>query len=87
MNKSKRKTRPWWRKPKNLRRLAIISASVLAIGVGAWLLLAGGGGGTKQYLVETAPRFSLPTTAGDQFVMADHVGKHNLLLYFNEGMG
>ena len=61
----------------------------LVVGIFAWLVVRGegGGSGTGQYLQEPAPDFTLPTIAGDQVSLADHVGRHNLLLYFNEGIG
>ncbi len=88
--KKKRKAaRPWWRKPKVLRRVAMALAAAVVVAAGAWLVLAseGGDGGPKQYLREPAPPFTLPTIAGEQVSLADHAGRHAVLLYFNEGMG
>lgn len=86
--KKKRQLRPWWRKAKTVRRLAIGILALFVSAVGALYVMAQGGhDGSGQFLVEPAPAFSLPTIAGDRFVSTDHVGKHNLLLYFNEGMG
>ena len=34
-----------------------------------------------------APPFTLPTIADDQASLTDHEGRHNVLLFFNEGMG
>jgi hypothetical protein len=42
---------------------------------------------TEQNVSGPAPAFALPTVTGDEFVSADHVGQHALLLYFNEGVG
>ena len=80
---------PWWRKAKTLRRLAIAASLALVIGLFAWLVVRGegGGGGSGEYLREPAPAFTLPTIAGEQVSLADHLGRHNLLLYFNEGIG
>ena len=89
MAKRRRKGgQPWWRKAKTLRRLAIAASLALVIGLFAWLVVRGeGGSGTGEYLREPAPAFTLPTIAGDQVSLADYVGRHNLLLYFNEGIG
>ena len=90
MVKGKRKGgQPWWRNRRTLRRLAIAASLALVIGLFAWLVVRGGGSGSGsgEYLREPAPAFTLPTIAGDQVSLADHVGRHNLLLYFNEGIG
>ncbi|MBI2912915.1 MAG: peroxiredoxin family protein [Chloroflexi bacterium] len=90
MVKRKRKSgEPWWRKRKVVRRLALLAgALVAAAGLTAWALVPrGGGGGDTQYLREPAPPFTLPTIAGDEVSLADHLGQHNLLLFFNEGIG
>ena len=80
---------PWWRKRRTLRRAALAASLAVVIGVLAWLVVRGGGSesGPKEYLREPAPDFTLPTIAGEQVSLADHVGRHNLLLYFNEGIG
>ena len=81
---------PWWRRRKVVRRLAMAAAAlVVAAGLTAWAVVprGGDGGGQTQYLLEKAPLFSLPTIAGQQVSLADHLGQHPLLLYFNEGMG
>ncbi len=68
--------------------MAVAASLALAIGIIAWLVVQGGGdSGPKQYLVEPAPPFTLPTIAGEEFSLADHEGRHNIFLYFNEGMG
>ena len=90
MVKAKRKgSRPWWRKPGTIRSLVLTASLAVVIGVLAWLVVRGGGSesGPKEYLREPAPAFSLPTIAGEQVSLADHLGRHNLLLYFNEGIG
>ena len=79
---------PWWRKRRTQRRLALAASLAVVIGVLAWLVVRGEGeGGPREYLREPAPAFALPTIAGEQVSLADHVGRHNLLLYFNEGIG
>ena len=83
---------PWWRKRRTQRRLALassLSVVIGVIGVLAWLVVRGGGSesGPQEYLREPAPAFALPTIAGEQVSLAEHVGRHNLLLYFNEGIG
>lgn len=88
MSSKKRKPQPWWRKPRTLRRLATVVLSLFLLGGGAWYVLANGSDGApKQFLQEPAPAFSLPTTDNGSVVFSDHLGKHNVLLYFNEGMG
>ena len=90
MTRRKRNTRQlWWRRRRPLRRLALAAFAAVVTGFLVWLVVARGGGsdGTGEYLREQAPPFSLPTIAGDQVSLGDHVGRHALLLYFNEGMG
>jgi hypothetical protein len=87
MSSKKRKPQPWWRKPRTLRRLATVVLSLFLLGGGAWYVLTTGESGPKQFLQEPAPAFSLPTTDNGSVVFSDHLGKHNVLLYFNEGMG
>jgi len=84
----KRNGQPWWRKRRVQRRLAILGAMALVVGVFAWLVVRGeGGSGSGEYLREPAPAFTLPTVDGEQVSLADHVGRHNTLLYFSEGIG
>lgn len=82
---------PWWRKRRTQRRLAqaaSLAVVIVVIGVLAWLVVRGESeGGPREYLREPAPAFALPTIAGEQVSLADHLGRHNLLLYFNEGIG
>ena len=87
MSSKKRKARPWWRKPRTLRRLAVLVVSLFLIGGGTWYVLTAGEGEPKQFLRDPAPAFSLPTTDSGTVAASDYFGKHNLLLYFNEGMG
>jgi cytochrome oxidase Cu insertion factor (SCO1/SenC/PrrC family) len=71
-----------------LRNLAVAASLVVAIGVIGWLVVRGGDdSGPKQYLTETASPFTLPTVSGEEVSLADHLGRHNVLLYFNEGTG
>lgn len=86
--KRRRRGRPWWCRRKALRALAMAATAVLAVAALAWLVLRpGGGDGTGEYLVQPAPPFTLPTIAGEEVSLADHRERHNVLLYFNEGMG
>jgi len=88
--KTRTRAQPWWRRRRPLRRLAVAVALALVVGVVAWLVVrgeGGSGGGSSEYLREPAPPFTMPTVAGDEVSLSDHVGRHNLLLYFNEGMG
>ena len=80
---------PWWRKPRTIRSLVLTASLAVVIGVLAWLVVRGGGSesGPQEYLREPAPAFALPTIAGEQVSLADHLGRHHLLLYFNEGIG
>ena len=89
MKKRKRKARRWWTKPKVVRRVVIglLTTGLLAAG-GLWFaLFSGGGHDAGTYLVQPAPAFTLPAITGEKFVSSEHRGQHNLLLYFNEGMG
>ena len=87
---TKRKNaQPWWRKRRVQRRLAVAAALALVVGVFAWLVVRGegGGSGSGEFLREPAPPFTLPTVAEGQVSLSDHVGRHNTLLYFSEGIG
>jgi peroxiredoxin len=57
----------------------------IAIGV-ALFLLAGRGSSGGEVEATRAPAFTMPSTAGGQVSLADYAG-HNVLLYFNEGVG
>jgi hypothetical protein len=86
--KKQRKARPWWRKRRTLRRVAIAAASLIVIGAWAWFVFGqSGSNGSETHLVQPAPAFTLPTIDNGTYVSSDHLGKHNMLLYFNEGMG
>lgn len=88
MSKKKRRRLPWWRKAKVLRRLAIAGVSVALLAAGGWYVMAGSEDHTPPvYLIEAASPFSLPAIDSSEVVLRDHAGKHNMLLYFNEGMG
>src|SRR3990170_2818750 len=87
---TKRKTaQPWWRKRRAQRRLVVLGGMALVVCVFAWLVVRGGGSssGSGEFLREPAPPFTLPTVAEGQVSLADHVGRHNTLLYFSEGIG
>lgn len=95
MAKRKRKLKhPWWRRRRLWRQIglaAFLPAVAIAVGLGIWLAAQGGGtggeSGQEPYLTEPAPAFTLPTLTGEQVSLADHLGRHNLLLFFNEGVG
>ena len=81
---------PWWQRKKVRRRLLVLASLVVAVGLFGLVAVYFGGRGndeTEQNVAGAAPAFTLPTVAGDEFVSADHVGQHALLLYFNEGVG
>ncbi len=85
--KKKRKARPWWQRPKTLRTLGMWAGALAVIAAGAaWFAVSMGKENEEEYLVEAAPAFELPTVDGT-YVSSDHLGDHNVLLYFNEGMG
>jgi hypothetical protein len=69
----------------------VLAAVVWALALFGWVAVYFGGRGnhheTAQNVSGSAPAFTLPTIAGDEFVSADHLGQHALLLYFNEGVG
>jgi len=89
--KKKRKTatRSRRRLVKTLRRIGVFATLLVLLGAGGWYLLRSGGTEDqgRVYLTEQAAPFSLPTIDGDRVSLADHLGEHNVLLYFNEGMG
>jgi peroxiredoxin len=91
MKTRKRNARSWWRTPKVVRRILIGAlSSGLIVAAGLWLTMSlGAGHQAETYLAQPAPapRFSLPTTSGVDFTSSEHIGKHNLLLYFSEGIG
>ncbi len=82
---------PWWRSGRNWVSVGLTGGLVVAVvGVVVWVALGIVGGGDSAppvYLSEPAPPFTLPTTAGEEVTLADHSGQHNVLLFFNEGMG
>ena len=81
------KRRSWWRRKRAQRWLGA-SVAALAVGIGvAVLALRGQSGGSPEYFTEPAPPFTLPTIAGEQVSLSEHIGRHVVLLYFNEGMG
>lgn len=91
MRKKRRKKGPWWRRGRTWISVALSGLLAAAVaGPAVWLLaglLAGTGSDPPQYVREPALPFTLPTVAGDDFSLVDHQGRHNVLLFFNEGMG
>ena len=80
----------WWRRAGVLRLLAtglpvfLIAAIVFSF----WILSLVRSDEYKLLPVGSqAPDFSLPTVVGGEVSLDQHIGKHPLLLYFNEGMG
>jgi len=88
MGKKFRTKRPWWRRGRTWFGVALTALLAAAIaGPIVWLLAGmGGDASPPQYLDEPAPPFTLPTITGEQFSLADHEGRHNVLIFFNEGM-
>lgn len=84
--KKKKAKRPWWRKPRNLRRVSIGALAVLLVTLGA-AYIAVRGADEPRYNTRFASQFTLPATTGEDVTLSEHLGKHNVLLYFNEGMG
>ena len=81
---------PWWQRKKVRRQLLVVASLAMAVGLFGVVAVYFGGRGnneTEQNVSGTAPAFTLPTVAGDEFASADHLGQHALLLYFNEGLG
>src|SRR6266540_4029578 len=77
------------RRAKTIRRVGIAAALALILGFAGWYVFAGQGDNHEHgtYLTTPAPNITLDTVDGDQFVSSEHLGKHNLLLYFSEGIG
>src|SRR3989304_6171802 len=88
MATKRKNAQPWWGKRRVQRRLAILGALALVVGLFALLVVRGeGGSGSGEFLREPAPPFPLPPVAEGQVSLSDHVGRHNTLLYFSEGIG
>jgi len=90
MRKKIRTKRPWWRRGRTWISVALSTLLAAAVaGPIVWLLAGTGGGASPppQYLEEPAAPFTLPTITGDQASLTDHEGRHNVLLFFNEGLG
>jgi hypothetical protein len=86
--KKKRRRRPWWRKPRVLRRSAIAVMLLVLVGIAAWFAIRDAAEQSPPvYLVEPAAPFSLPAVGGGEATLDEHFGRHNVLLYFNEGTG
>lgn len=84
--KKKKAKRPWWRKPRNLRRMSIGALALLLVTLGA-AYIAVRGEDEPRYNTRFASQFTLPATTGEEVALDEHLGRHNVLLYFNEGMG
>ena len=84
--KKKKAKRPWWRKPRNLRRMSIGALALLLVTIGAAYIVVRGED-EPRYNTRFASQFSLPATTGEDVTLNQHLGRHNVLLYFNEGMG
>lgn len=85
--KKKRKQQPWRKTARLLRRIGIVALLLLLGGLGVWFVVRGGDKGEPVYWMEGAKPFALPTIDGGETTLAEHRGQHNVLLYFNEGMG
>lgn len=77
------------RRVRTIRRAGIGAALALLVGIGGWYVIASPGGDHEPpvNLTATAPNLTLDTVDGDQFASSEHLGQHNLLLYFSEGIG
>ena len=84
--KKKKAKHPWWRKRRNIRRMSIGALAILLFTLGA-AYIAVRGGDEPRYNTRFASQFTLPTTTGEDVTLDQHLGRHNVLLYFNEGMG
>ncbi len=86
MKGKKKNKRPWWQKARNIRRMAIGGLSLLLVTLGVAYVVVRGTD-EPRYNTRFAFRFTLPTTTGEEVSLDQHLGRHNVLLYFNEGMG
>ena len=78
----------WRRRARVLRRAGIAVVVTFLLAIVAWYFVAANSDHEQPvYMTEVAPNLTLETTEGDEFVMSEHRAEHNLLLYFNEGMG
>ncbi len=90
MKKSKKRIEKavWRRRLRTLRRSGIAIVVIFLAAVAGWyFLMTGNEQAPEVFMTEAAPDFTLETTSGEDFVMSQHRGEHNVLLYFNEGMG
>lgn len=87
MKAKKKGKRPWWQKERNLRRLAIGAISLILGVLAVTYLVMRGGEDETRYNTRFASQFTLPTVSGEEVTLSQHLGRHNVLLYFNEGMG
>lgn len=85
--KKKKSKPPWWRKARNMRRMAIGVVSLVLAVMAVGYLVMRGGGDEPRYNTRFASQFTLPTISGEEVTLSQHLGRHNVLLYFNEGMG
>ena len=77
---------PWWRRRKVRRQLLVVAVGLFGL-VAVYFGGRGDHEAQQQNVSGPAPAFTLPTLGGGEFVSADHLGQHALLLYFNEGLG
>ncbi|MEO6197368.1 MAG: redoxin domain-containing protein [Dehalococcoidia bacterium] len=90
MKKSKELTAraAWRRRAKALRRAGMAIAVTFLLAIVGWYFLAGTTEhGQPVQMTEVAPNLTLDTINGDKLVLSQHRDEHNVLLFFNEGIG
>ncbi len=73
-----------------LLRAGAVVAVVVLVAIGVWKVTSAGdssGGRAVTLPQKPAEEFSLPAVSGQEATLSEHLGKHNVLLYFSEGIG
>ena len=93
MSKQKRKPGKGNAKPIRMERLLLRAGALAAVGMAVavvvWQVTTADDEGGRAVTLPSKPAeaFSLPTMSGGETTLAEHLGQHNVLLYFSEGIG